>query len=262
MKEKKDYLKYTQSIAGVTKSEVEDYMKWTEKFQGVHMSNAHDIISHKDGIVGMTPNVIEENPKNMAVIDVFSRLMKDRIIFLGHGITDQVSNIIVSQMLFLEQVDSEAKIDLYINSGGGSVYAGLGILGTMMYIKPKVSTITTGLAASMAYVLAAAGEHGMRYALPYARLMQHQPLGGAQGQATDIEITNIEIQKLKFELYELIAHFTGQTIEKIYEDCERDFWMRAEEAKAYGVIDKVIPLSSSFTPSPMKDKKWKEFTKD
>jgi len=252
-----DYLKFIQSINGVTKSEAEDYIKWMERFQGLQMNNAHQIISHKDGIMGMTPNVIEENPKNMAVIDVFSRLMRDRIIFLGYGIDSQIANIVLSQLLYLEKTDKSEDIDIYINSPGGSVYDGLSIYSTMQEIACDVSTTTTGMAASMAYVLAIAGENGKRYALPYSRLMQHQPMGGANGQATDIQNTNKEIQKLKFELYEIIAHHTGQDIGTIFADCDRDHWLRAEEAKAYGAIDHVISRAKSFTPSPLADMEWK-----
>jgi ATP-dependent Clp protease protease subunit len=190
--------------------------------------------------MGMTPNIIEERSMNVAVMDVFSRLMSDRIIFLGMGIDEQVANIINAQLLFLESTDSNRDIYIYINSPGGSVTAGLAIYDTMNFITPDVNTMVTGLAASMAFVLATAGADGKRCALKHSRLMQHQPLGGASGQASDIEITAREIQKLKVELYEIISAHTGQPYEKIQADADRDYWMTAKEAKDYGVIDKVI----------------------
>ena len=170
----------------------------------------------------------------------FSRLMMDRIIFLGLGIDDQVANIVQAQLLFLESVDSQKDILIYLNSPGGSVYAGLGIYDTMHYVKPDVSTVCTGLAASMGAVLLAGGHAGKRAALPHARIMIHQPLGGVQGQATDIEITAREIIKIKEELYNILSYHTGQEYDKIYNDSDRDYWMRAEEAKAYGLIDEVL----------------------
>ena len=188
----------------------------------------------------ITPYIIEEREMHVTQMDVFSRLMMERVIFLGTGINDQVSNIIQAQLLFLESIDKEAGIQIYINSPGGSVYSGLGIYDTMQYIKPEVSTICTGLAASMAAVLLCAGAVGKRYALPHSRVMIHQPLGGAEGQATDIEITAREIQKLKKELYEIIASHSGQEYDKVYKDSDRDYWMTADEAKAYGIIDSVI----------------------
>jgi len=254
---KNDYLKHVKSIIGVTTSEAEDYIKWMEKFKGLEMNSAHDIISHKDGFEGMTPNVIETNPKNIAVLDVFSRLMMDRIIFMGHAIDSQVANIVLSQLLYLEKLDKTKDVNMYVNSPGGSVYDGLSVYSTMQEIDCDVSTITTGMAASMGYVLAIAGTKEKRFALPYSRLMQHQPLGGARGQATDIENTNREIQKLKFELYEIIAYHTGQSIETIFHDCERDHWMRAEEAKKYGAIDHVIRKKSGLEPSPLSEEAWK-----
>ena len=189
---------------------------------------------------GMTPNIIEERSMNVVAMDVFSRLMMDRIIFLGTGIDDYIANIIVAQLLFLESVDSTKDITIYINSPGGSVYAGLGIYDVMQFVEPDVTTVNTGIAASMAYVLACAGAPKKRYSLPHARFMQHQPLGRAQGQASDIEITAKEIQKLKVELYEIIAHHTGQEYQKIWDDCDRDHWMTAKEAKAYGCVDGLL----------------------
>ena len=188
----------------------------------------------------MTPYIIEERQLNVAQMDVFSRLMMDRIIFLGSGINDQVANIVQAQLLFLESVDHKKDIQIYMNSPGGSVYAGLGIYDTMQYIAPDVATICTGMAASMGAVLLCAGAHGKRTALKHSRVMIHQPLGGAEGQASDIEITAREIQKLKKELYEIIANHSGQTYEKVWGDSDRDYWMIADEAKAYGMIDEVL----------------------
>ena len=173
-------------------------------------------------------------------MDVFSRLMMDRIIFLGTGINDYVSNIIQAQLLFLESVDSKKDIQIYLNSPGGGVYAGLGIYDTMQYISPDVATICTGMAASMGAVLLCAGADGKRTALPHSRVMIHQPLGGAQGQASDIEITAREILKLKKELYDIIAKHSGQKYEKVENDSDRDYWMIAAEAKEYGMIDEVL----------------------
>ena len=194
-----------------------------------------------DKIVGsMTPYIIEERQLNVAQMDVFSRLMMDRIIFLGTAIIDSVANIIQAQLLFLESTDKDKDIQIYINSPGGSVYAGLGIYDTMQFINPNVATICTGIAASMAAVLLCAGEKGKRSGLTHSRVMIHQPLGGAQGQASDIEITAREIIKLKKELYEIIAHHTGQKYDKVYSDSDRDYWMKAPEAKKYGMIDEVL----------------------
>ena len=188
----------------------------------------------------LTPYIIEERQLNVAQMDVFSRLMMDRIIFLGTGINDQVANIIQAQLLFLESVDPKKDIQIYLNSPGGSVYAGLGVYDTMQYISPDVATICTGMAASMGAVLLCAGAEGKRTALRHSRIMIHQPLGGAQGQASDIEITAREIVKIKKELYDIIAQHSGQTYDKVYEDSDRDFWMTAEEAKDYGMIDEVL----------------------
>ena len=188
----------------------------------------------------LNPTIIEERQLNVAQMDVFSRLMMDRIIFLGVPIDDTVSNIIQAQLLFLESQDSTRDIQIYINSPGGSVYAGLGIYDTMQYINPDIATICTGLAASMASVLLCAGVKGKRTALPHSRVLIHQPLGGVEGQASDIEITAREIGKLKKELYDIIAHHSGQPYEKIWEDADRDYWMTAPEAKEYGMIDEVL----------------------
>ena len=215
-----------------------NYGKEFKKFA----TKQHGISSmHYDKIVSsVTPYIIEERQLNMTQMDVFSRLMMDRIIFLGSGIDDTVANIIQAQLLFLESVDANKDISIYINSPGGGVYAGLGIYDTMQFIKPEVNTICTGMAASMAAVLMAAGQKGKRSALPHSRIMIHQPLGGAQGQASDIEITAREILKLKDELYQIISKHSGQSFEKVQNDSDRDYWMKADEAKAYGMIDEVL----------------------
>lgn len=188
----------------------------------------------------LTPYIIEERPLNVASMDVFSRLMMDRIIFLGEAINDYVANIVTAQLLFLESTDRNRDVQMYINSPGGSVYAGLGMYDTMQIINPDVSTICTGIAASMAAVLMCSGTKGKRTALKHSRIMIHQPLGGAEGQASDIEITAREILKLKKELYEIIADHSGQKLSKVEKDSDRDYWMTAEEAKAYGMVDEVL----------------------
>ncbi len=188
----------------------------------------------------MNPYILEERQLNVTQMDVFSRLMMDRIIFLGTQVSDQSANIIQAQLLYLDSVDPEKDISLYINSPGGSVYAGLGIYDTMQYINSDVSTICTGMAASMAAVLLVSGTAGKRFALRHSRVMIHQPMGGAQGQASDIEITAREILKLKKELYQIIADHSGQPIEKVERDSDRDYWMTAQEAKDYGMIDDVL----------------------
>jgi len=190
--------------------------------------------------VGMTPNIIEERQMNAVAMDVFSRLMMDRIIFLGTGINDQVANIIQAQLLFLESTDASKDIQIYINSPGGSVYAGLGIYDTMQFIKPDVATINTGIAASMGAVLLCAGADGKRSGLPHSRVMIHQPMGGAQGQADDIQITAKQIVMLKEELYNIISKHSGKSYEQVYEDGDRDFWMNASEALDYGMIDEIL----------------------
>lgn len=188
----------------------------------------------------ISPTIIEERQMNVAQMDVFSRLMMDRIIFLGVPIDDTVSNIIQAQLLFLESVDASKDITIYLNSPGGAVYSGLGIYDTMQYVAPDVSTICTGMAASMGAVLLAAGTEKKRSALPHSRVLIHQPMGGTQGQASDIEITAREIQKLKKELYQIVSKHTGQDYDKVWNDSDRDFWMTAEEAKNYGMIDEVL----------------------
>lgn len=206
--------------------------------QGVSSLNLHRYGKVIDGYV--SPTITEERNLNVAQMDVFSRLMMDRVIFLGAPINDDVANIIQAQLLFLEMTDAERDIQIYINSPGGSVSAGLGIYDTMQLVAPDVATICTGMAASMGAVLLTAGAKGKRSALPHSRVMIHQPLGGVQGQASDIEITAREILKYKQELYEILAHHSGQPFDKIELDADRDYWMRAEEAKAYGLIDEVL----------------------
>lgn len=215
----------------------EEFRKYAVKGQYINGSTVDGYIQR---VENMTRSVIEERPTNFREIDVFSRLMMDRIIFLGMGIDDNIANIITAQLLFLESVDSKKDILLYINSPGGSVYAGLGIYDTMQYIKPDVATICTGLAASMGAVLLCGGAAGKRSALVHARVMIHQPSGGAQGQSSDIEITAKQILILKKELYEIIAKHSGKGYEQIEKDSDRDYWMKADEAKTYGLIDEVL----------------------
>ncbi len=223
-----------------------EFRKYAVKHKGISGSNYDRFTSHFNGSVTsgisnyISPTIIEERQLNVAQMDVFSRLMMDRIIFLGVGINDDVANIIQAQLLFLESADSKKPISIYLNSPGGSVYAGLGIYDTMQYITPEVATICTGMAASMAAVLMCAGAPKKRTALPHSRIMIHQPMGGAEGQASDIEITAREIQKLKKELYEIIAKHSNQTYDKVYADSDRDYWMTAQEAKDYGMIDEVL----------------------
>lgn len=216
-----------------------EFQKYATKHHGVNSMYYDQIISSMYP-VNMTPNIIEERQLNAIAMDVFSRLMMDRIIFMGTGINDQVANIVQAQLLFLESADASKDIQIYINSPGGSVYAGLGIYDTMQFIKPDVATICTGIAASMAAILLCAGEKGKRSGLTHSRVMIHQPLSGAQGQASDIEIAAKEVLKIKDELYQIIANHSGQTFDKVYEDSDRDFWMKAEEAKKYGMIDEVL----------------------
>ncbi|MCX6312581.1 MAG: ATP-dependent Clp endopeptidase proteolytic subunit ClpP [Bacteroidetes bacterium] len=217
-----------------------EFRKYATKHQGISSLNLDYYVSSIAPQNSMTPYIIEERQLNIQQLDVFSRLMMDRIIFMGTGINDQVANIIQAQLLFLESVDAKKDIQMYINSPGGSVYAGLGIYDTMQIVQPDVATICTGMAASMGAVLMCAGEKGKRTALTHARVMIHQPMGGAEGQASDIEITAREIQKLKKELYEIIAKHSGQTYEKVWADSDRDYWMIAQEAKEYGMIDEIL----------------------
>jgi len=212
-----------------------EFRKYATKHMGISSMHVDSYIESS-----LTPYIIEERSLNMTQMDVFSRLMMDRIIFLGTGINDQVANVINAQLLFLESVDAKKDVQIFLNSPGGSVYAGLGIYDTMQYIRPDVATICTGMAASMGAVLLCAGAEGKRSALKHSRVMIHQPLGGAQGQASDIEITAREIQKLKKELYNIIASHSKQTYDKVWEDSDRDYWMTSEEAKAYGMVDEVL----------------------
>jgi len=220
-----------------------EFKKFAVKEHGIS-STYYDKIVSSITPIGLTPNIIEERQMNIAIFDVFSRLMMDRIIFLGTAINDQVANIIQAQLLFLESTDSSKDIQIYINSPGGSVYAGLGIYDTMQLIKPDVATICTGMAASMGAVLLCAGEKGKRSGLTHSRVMIHQPLGGAQGQASDIEITAREILTLKEELYNIISKHTGQDYQKVYSDSDRDYWMKADKALEYGMIDEILSKKS------------------
>lgn len=217
---------------------MDDFKKYATKHMGVSSVSFDKYTSVLNNYI--SPTIIEERQLNIASMDIFSRLMMDRIIFLGLPIDDYVANIVQGQLLYLESSDSSKDIQIYINSPGGSVYAGMGIYDTMQYIHADVSTICTGMAASMAAVLLAGGEKGKRLALNHSRVMIHQPLGGAQGQATDIEITAREILKLKRELYEILAFHTGHAYEKIEKDSDRDYWMTSAEAKAYGMIDDIM----------------------
>ncbi|MEH6407616.1 MAG: ATP-dependent Clp endopeptidase proteolytic subunit ClpP [Leeuwenhoekiella sp.] len=220
-----------------------DYKKEFEKYATQHHgvnSMYYDKIMSSMYPVSLTPNIIEERQMNAVAMDVFSRLMMDRIIFLGTGINDQVANIVQAQLLFLESTDAAKDIQIYINSPGGSVYAGLGIYDTMQFIKPDVATICTGMAASMAAVLLCAGKKGKRSGLTHSRVMIHQPMGGAQGQASDIEITAREIITLKEELYTIIAKHSGQSYETVHENSDRDYWMKADKAMEYGMIDEIL----------------------
>ncbi|HNV50778.1 MAG TPA: ATP-dependent Clp endopeptidase proteolytic subunit ClpP [Bacteroidales bacterium] len=215
-----------------------DFSKYALRHRGISSLTMHRYQKLVSGYI--SPTIIEERQLNVAQMDVFSRLMMDRIIFLGVPIYDDVANIIQAQLLFLESVDSSKDIQIYINSPGGSVYAGLGIYDTMQYIGSDVATICTGMAASMGAVLLCAGKEGKRTALQHSRILIHQPMGGAEGQASDIEITAREIQKLKKELYEIIAKHSKKDYDTIWKDADRDFWMTSEEAKAYGMIDEVL----------------------
>lgn len=227
----------------------DEFRKYAVKHHGISGSNYDRYASHFNRNISsisanyISPTIIEERQLNVAQMDVFSRLMMDRIIFLGVPIDDYVANIIQAQMLFLESADAKKDISIYLNTPGGSVYAGLGIYDTMQYILPDVATICTGMAASMGAVLMCAGTKKKRTALPHARVMIHQPLGGAEGQASDIEITAREIMKLKKELYDIIAKHSGQEYDKVYKDSDRDYWMTAQEAKEYGMLDEVLVRS-------------------
>lgn len=212
-----------------------EFMQYAVKDRGLNSMHVGDYLQSS-----LTPYIIEERQMNVAQMDVFSRLMMDRIIFLGTGINDQVANIVQAQLLFLESADSTKDIQIYLNSPGGSVYAGLGIYDTMQLVKPDVATICTGMAASMGAVLLCAGADGKRSALKHSRVMIHQPMSGAQGQASDMEIAVKEVLKMKEELYRIIASHSRQEFEKVEKDSDRDYWMNATEAKDYGMIDEVL----------------------
>ena len=219
-------------------SDYKEFGKYAHKHIGISSLNLHRFESVFTG--SLTPYIIEERQLNVASMDVFSRLMMDRIIFLGTPIDDYIANIIMAQLLFLESADPNKEIQIYFNTPGGVVHAGLGIYDTMQYIRPDIATICTGMAASMGAVLLTAGAKGKRSALKHSRVMIHQPMGGAQGQASDIEITAREILKTKKELYEIIANHSGKSLEEVEKDADRDYWMTASEAKEYGMIDVVL----------------------
>jgi ATP-dependent Clp protease protease subunit len=244
-------LELTPNTIGFYSNEVNLLMNYEKEFRNfaVHHMGLNGLtvdgyvnhtINNHQTVENMTRSVIEERPMNFREVDVFSRLMADRIIFMGLPVDDNIANIIVAQLLFLESADPKKDILMYLNSPGGSVYAGLGIYDTMQYVRPDVATVCTSLAASMGAVLLAGGAAGKRSALPHARVMIHQPSGGAQGQSVDIEITAREIVKLREELYEILALHSGKTVQEIEKDSDRDKWMRAEEAKEYGMIDEVL----------------------
>ena len=216
-----------------------EFEKFAIKDQGINSAHYDKIITSMYP-TNLTPNIIEERQMNAVAMDVFSRLMMDRIIFLGTGVNDQVANIIQAQLLFLQSVDASTDIQIYINSPGGSVYAGLGIYDTMQFVKPDVATICTGIAASMAAVLLCAGEKGKRSALKHSRVMIHQPMSGTQGQVSDMEIAVRETLKVKEELYNIISTHSGKSYEQVEKDSDRDYWMRSNEALEYGMIDEVL----------------------
>lgn len=226
-----------------------EFQKYATKQLGIGSLKLHDYQAmYSRGISSdsyISPTIIEERQLNVAQMDVFSRLMMDRIIFLGTGINDYVSNIIQAQLLFLESLDSEKDIQIYLNSPGGGVYAGLGIYDTMQYVKPDIAMICTGMAASMGAVLLCAGTKGKRTALTHSRVMIHQPSGGADGQASDIMIVAKEIQLLKNELYQIMSDHSGKPFDQIEKDSDRDYWMTAKEAKEYGMIDEILIRNKS-----------------
>jgi ATP-dependent Clp protease, protease subunit len=219
----------------------QDFRKYAIKNRGISSNTFDQYSQHvSNDFTNLTPYIIEERPMNIAQMDVFSRLMMDRIIFLGEPINDYVANIVTAQLLFLESADRTRDIQMYLNSPGGSVYAGLGIYDTMQIIQPDIATICTGMAASMGAVLMCAGTKGKRTALKHSRIMIHQPSGGIGGQASDIEVVTAEMRRLRTELYDIISEHSGQTVEQIAKDSDRDKWMSAEEAKAYGMVDEVL----------------------
>jgi ATP-dependent Clp protease, protease subunit len=226
MFDKNEFRKYATKHLNISSTLLDDYTK--------HNGNAFSQIQ------ATTPYVIEERKMNATVLDVFSRLLMDRIIFLGTPVSDQIANVIQGQLLFLESVDARRDIQIFINSPGGSVIAGMGIYDTMQYVSPDIGTICTGLAASMGAVLLTAGKKGKRTCLPHSRVMIHQPLGGMQGQVTDMEISYKLIKQMQKELYDVLSHHTGQPYDKISADCERDNWMTSAQAKEYGLVDEVL----------------------
>ncbi|MCR4665438.1 MAG: ATP-dependent Clp endopeptidase proteolytic subunit ClpP [Paludibacteraceae bacterium] len=215
-----------------------DFLKFA-KSQGLNTMHVEKVMQDSASYSYISPSILEERQLNVTQMDVFSRLMMDRIIFLGTEVNEYTANVIQAQLLYLDSADSSRDISIYLNTPGGSVYAGLGIYDTMQFVQSRVGTICTGMAASMGAILLVAGEKNLRAALPHSRVMIHQPMGGIQGQASDIEITAKEILKLKDELYQIIADHSGQDIDKIRQDADRDYWMTAQEALAYGMIDKV-----------------------
>ena len=217
---------------------MDDFRKFATRHLGMNSQTLDDVIKAESQY--LNPYILEERQLNVTQMDVFSRLMMDRIIFLGTEISDYTSNTIQAQLLYLDSIDSSKEISIYLNSPGGSVTAGLGIYDTMQFITSPVATICTGMAASMAAVLLVAGQEGKRSALPHSRVMIHQPLGGVQGQASDIEITAREIQKMKKELYTIISDHSHTPFDKVWADSDRDYWMSAQEAKEYGMIDQVL----------------------
>jgi ATP-dependent Clp protease protease subunit len=234
MLDKNEFKKYAVKHLGMSSMHLDKYAETSTK----------NFMPNIPQIGNFTPYVIEERQLNVASMDVFSRLMMDRIIFLGVGINDYVANVVQAQLLFLESVDPKRDIQIFVNSPGGSVIAGMGIYDTMQYVSPDVATICTGLAASMGAVLLAAGQKGKRTCLPHGRVMIHQPLGGMQGQVTDMEISYKLIKALQKELYDILSKHTGQPYETIEKDCDRDNWMISEEAKAYGLVDEVLARKS------------------
>jgi ATP-dependent Clp protease protease subunit len=231
---KNEFRKYAVKHLGMNSMHLEKYAE----------TSTRNFMPNIPQIGNFTPYVIEERQLNVASMDVFSRLMMDRIIFMGVGINDYVANVVQAQLLFLESVDPKRDIQIFVNSPGGSVIAGMGIYDTMQYVSPDVATICTGLAASMGAVLLCAGQKGKRTCLPHGRVMIHQPLGGMQGQVTEMEISYRLIKALQKELYEIMAKHTGQEYDVIFKDCERDNWMKAEEAKEYGLVDEVLARKS------------------
>lgn len=231
MNQQQDFNNYAVNHRGINSNTLYQYTGYVNRTAGEVITPSADY---------MNPYILEERQLNVTQLDVFSRLMMDRIIFLGTQVTDTSANIIQAQLLYLDSVDPGKDVNIYINSPGGSVYAGLGIYDTMQYIQSDVSTICTGMAASMAAVLLVAGCKGKRFALPHSRVMIHQPMGGIQGQASDIEITAREILKLKDELYRIISDHSGQPMDRVTKDSDRDYWMTAKEAQEYGMIDKIL----------------------